>query len=108
MDATAKQGRTAAIFAYLTIFGTLIAYFMNNESKNPFASFHIRQGLGVHIVFYMLGMIVTWFNTWLVSAPFYVFILVLVGYGLVSAIQGEKNEVPLLGAKFQQWFRTIK
>lgn len=107
MDQIAKEGKTAAIVAYLTIFGTLIAYFFNNDSKNPFASFHIRQALGIHIVFYMLGILVSLFNTWLISAPFYIFIAVLLGYGLVGAIQGKAHLVPLLGVQFQKWFSTI-
>lgn len=107
MDSAANDGKLAAIVAYLTLIGTIIAYFINNDSKNPFASFHIRQALGIHITFYMLGLIVSWFDTWLVSAPFYLFIIVLWGYGLINAIQGETNEVPLLGRHFQKWFSTI-
>ncbi|MGI0106428.1 hypothetical protein [Salinimicrobium sp. WS361] len=107
MDSVANQGKAAAIWAYITIIGTIIAYFLNNDSKNPFASFHIRQALGIHITFYLLGIIVSWFNTWLISAPFYLFIIVLLGYGLLAAIQGERNEVPILGKQFQNWFSTI-
>ncbi|WP_424493557.1 DUF4870 domain-containing protein [Salinimicrobium sp. GXAS 041] len=108
MERTANQGKPAAIVAYLTIIGTIIAYFMNNDDKNPFASFHIRQGLGIHITFYVIGMLVSMFDSWWISFPFYIFILILVGYGIVSAIQGEYNKVPLLGDKFQKWFNTIK
>lgn len=107
MESVANEGKAAAIWAYITIIGTIIAYFLNNDSKNPFASFHIRQGLGIHITFYLLGIIVSWFDSWLISAPFYIFIVVLLGYGLVSAIQGERNEVPILGKQFQKWFSTI-
>ncbi len=107
MESVANEGKAAAIWAYLTIIGTIVAYFLNNDSKNPFASFHIRQGLGIHITFYLLGIIVSWFDSWLISAPFYIFIVVLLGYGLIGAIQGERNEVPLLGSQFQKWFSTI-
>ena len=107
MDSVADKGKTAAIVAYLTIIGTIIAYFINNDSKNPFASFHIRQALGIHITFYLLGLIVSWFDSWLISTPFYLFIIVLLGYGLLGAIQGERNEVPILGKQFQNWFSTI-
>lgn len=107
METVANEGKTAAIIAYLTIIGTIIAYFINNDSKNPFASFHIRQGLGIHITFYMLGIMVSWFDSWFISAPFYLFILILWGYGILAAIQGERNEVPLLGKYFQNWFSTI-
>ena len=107
MDSVANQGKTAAIIAYLTIIGTIIAYFINNDSKNPFASFHIRQALGIHITFYLLGLIVSWFDSWLISMPFYIFIVVLWGYGMINAIQGERNEVPILGRHFQTWFSSI-
>lgn len=107
MKTVAEKGKAAAIVAYLTIIGTIVAYFMNNDSKNLFASFHIRQALGVHISFYLLGILVSAFDSWMISSAFYIFILILWGYGLIAAIQGEENEVPVLGSYFQKWFSTI-
>jgi hypothetical protein len=43
----------------------------------------------------------------MVSYSFWIFIIILWGYGLVTAIQGEQKEVPLLGAQFQKWFSTV-
>ena len=107
MQTEAEQGKAAAIVADITIIGTIIAYFMNNETKNPFASFHIRQALGVDLTFYLLGVLVSAFDTWMISSAFYIFILILWGFGLVAAIKGDKNVVPLLGEYFQKWFSTI-
>lgn len=107
MKPVEQEGKPAAIVAYLTIIGSIIAYFMNNETKNSFAGFHIRQALGIHITFYMLGLVISWFDSWLISSSFYIFVLILWGYGIVTAIQGEKNEVPILGKQFQKWFSTI-
>ncbi|MEG9326749.1 Uncharacterized membrane protein [Salinimicrobium catena] len=107
MKTIAEEGKAAAIVAYLTIIGTIVAYFMNNDSKNPFASFHIRQALGIHITFYLLGILVSAFDSWMISSAFYIFILILWGYGLITAIQGEQKEVPVMGAYFQKWFSTI-
>lgn len=107
MKTVAEEGKAAAIVAYITIIGTIVAYFMNNDSKNPFASFHIRQALGVHITFYLLGILVSAFDSWMISSAFYIFILILWGYGLIAAIQSEENEVPVLGSYFQKWFSTI-
>lgn len=107
MEHSVQQGKPAAIVAYLTIIGTIIAFFMNNDNKNTFASFHIRQALGIHITFYLLGLLVSAFDSWLISSAFYVFVIVLWGYGMVSAVQGQRNTVPLLGAQFQKWFNTI-
>ena len=108
MKTLAEEGKTAAIVAYLTIIGTIIAYFMNSDSKNTFAAFHIRQALGIHITFSFLGVVIGMFDSWPISAAFYIFIAVLGVYGLVTAIQGEQKEVPILGEYFQKWFSTIQ
>lgn len=107
METDVEQGKSAAIVAYLTIIGTIIAYFMNKDPKSTFASFHIRQALGVHITFYLLGLIISWFDSWLISGAFYIFIVILWGYGFLAAIQGDRNLVPVLGPQFQKWFSTI-
>lgn len=107
MDTSVEKGKSAAIVAYLTIIGTIIAYFMNNETKNTFASFHIRQALGIHITYFLLGAFVSIFDSWMVTYAFWIFIIILWGYGLMTAIQGEQKEVPLLGAQFQKWFSTV-
>jgi len=99
-----NQGKTSAIVAYITIVGTIIAFFMNQETKNQFASFHIRQALGIHITFYLLGSLVSIFDSWLISTPFYIFIAVLWFYGIVTAIQEQQKPVPIIGTYFQQWF----
>lgn len=107
MDKSVNQGKTAAILAYLTIIGTVIAFTLNYDEKKPLASFHIRQALGVHIIFYGLGLLVSYFDSWLISAPFYLFIMVLWGYGFICALQGVMRETPLIGKYFQTWFRNI-
>lgn len=107
MNNVTENGKTAAIVAYLTIIGTIIAYFMNNETKNSFASFHIRQALGIHITYFLLGAFVSIFDSWMVTYAFWIFIIILWGYGLMTAIQGEQKEVPFLGNQFQKWFSTV-
>ncbi len=103
-----KQGKTAAIVAYITIIGTIIAFFMNQDSKNQFASFHIRQALGINISFYLLGALVSIFDSWAISSAFYIFILVLWVFGLTTAIREEQKAVPFVGPQFQKWFSFIK
>ncbi len=104
----AKQGKTTAIVAYLTIVGTIIAFFMNQDDKNSFAAFHIRQALGIHISFYLLGALTSMFDSWMISSAFYVFIFMLIIYGLISAFKEEQKPVPFLGARFQEWFTFIQ
>jgi uncharacterized membrane protein len=103
-----KQGKIAAIVSYLTIIGCIIAIFMNLETKNALARFHIRQAFGIHIAFYGLGVLVSQFDSWLISSSFYVFFIVLWVYGFSGAIQAKKTSIPLLGPQFQLWFKFIK
>lgn len=101
------QAKTTAIVAYITIIGTIIAYFMNLEPKDTFASFHIRQAFGINITFYLIGALMGLFDQGFIVGAFYLFFIVLWGYGLVMAIKGEMREVPILGPLFQKWFSTI-
>jgi len=103
-----KQGKTAAVVAYITIIGTIIAFFMNSDSENKFASFHIRQAFGINILFYILGALVSMFDSWTISSAFYVFIFVLWAYGLITALKEEKKIVPIVGSYFQEWFTFIR
>ncbi|WP_405328279.1 hypothetical protein [Leeuwenhoekiella sp. LLG6367-2.1] len=103
-----KQGKTTAIIAYLSMIGTIIALFMNSEPKNLFARFHIRQAFGIFIAFFALGFLVSYLNSWPATIGFYIFIIVLWGYGIVSAFQGTYTPVPILGKQFQKWFTFIQ
>ena len=52
-----QKGKQAATFSYLTIIGTVIAIFMNQEeNKTDFGSFHIRQGLGIFLSFFLSSL----------------------------------------------------
>jgi len=103
-----KQGKTSAIVAYITIVGTIIAFFMNQDDKNAFASFHVRQALGINISFYVLAVLVSMFDSWLISSSFYIFIFILWIFGFITAIQEEQKIVPIIGPYFQAWFTFIK
>ena len=104
---TIEQGRKIAIISYITILGTVIAITMNLDKKNEFARFHIRQALGLNILFYMISFFIGYFNSWMISGSFYVFFVVLWVFGFTNAIQSEYKPIPLLGAYFQQWFKSI-
>ncbi|WP_109301119.1 hypothetical protein [Aquimarina sp. AU474] len=104
----AKQGKTPAIVAYITIIGTIIAFFMNNDTKNQFTSFHIRQALGLWVTFYILIALAGVFGSIMIHAAFYIFSIVLIVYGLITAIREEQKPVPILGTYFQDWFSFIK
>lgn len=107
MNDSIEAGKTAAITSYILGIGVFIAMSMNSENKNQFASFHIRQGLGLTITFISLGLIINNFNSLMISASMWVFISVLWVYGIISAIKGETKPIPLLGTYFQKWLKNI-
>lgn len=104
---TIDEGKSAAITSYILIVGVLIAISMNSENKNPFASFHIRQGLGLTFTFITLGVSISYFESIMVAAPMWIFISVLTIYGIFTAAKGETIKLPLLGGLFQKWFKNI-
>ena len=107
MENNIEQGKQAAILSYLTFIGTVIAIFMNNENKNNFASFHIRQSLGIFVSWFALGYFVSYFDNWGVSSGFYLFIFILWIYGFIGAIQGEQKIVPIVGEFYQKLFKNL-
>lgn len=103
-----EDGKTMAIIAYITIIGLIIAFVMNNEKKNQFTSYHIRQSLGVALVALALSLInVIPILGWIISFLGFFVILFLWIMGLVNAINVKEIPVPILGKKFEEWFKNI-
>ena len=104
---TIEAGKSIAITSYILGIGVFIAMSMNAENKNPFATFHIRQGLGLTLTFISLGLIISNFDSLLISFPMWIFISILWSYGIFTAIKGETKPMPLLGTYFQKWLSNI-
>lgn len=102
-----NPGKTTAIVAYITIVGCLIAITMNLEPKNAFARFHIRQAFGIHLLFHVLAIALTYSG--IVQFAFLVYILYLViwVYGFLQALNGKTKPLPVVGEYFQKWFTFI-
>lgn len=97
-----------AIMSYLTIFGTIYAYYKNQDNdKTEFNSFHIRQAFGVFLSFFLLGYFVGNFDSWPISFSFYIFYFILWVFGFLGALQNEKRKIPLLGNFFQTTFKNL-
>jgi len=104
-----NKGRQNAIISYITIFGVIIAYYLNNEDdkKSPFASFHIRQSLGLWLHFFALVHIIGGFDNWLITTGFYLFFTVLFIYGFTNAIGRKAQAVPIVGNFYQKIFANL-
>jgi uncharacterized membrane protein len=104
---TIKEGKTIAIISYIILFGPLIAMSMNSENKNTFASFHIRQGLGLTITFITLGVTISHFESIYIAMSMWIFITVLAIYGIFCAAMGITKPLPILGSLFQKLFKNL-
>lgn len=100
--------KTMGIIAYLTIIGLIVAIIMNNEKKDPFTSYHIRQSLGLAVTGIALAVIgIIPFIGWLISILGMVFIVILWIMGLINALNGSEKPVPVLGDKYMEWFKNV-
>ncbi len=107
-QAIVSEGKTIAIIAYITFIGLIIAFVLNMEKKNSFAMFHIRQSLGLVLTALILGIVnIIPVLGWLISIVGSIVILVMWILALISALNGTRKPVFLLGEKFQEWFRDI-
>jgi uncharacterized membrane protein len=99
--------KTMGAVAYVTIIGVLIAFFTNQDKKNPFVSFHVRQSLGLWLLYFSLGYFVGSFDNLMISSSFWIFFSVLFIYGIIGALTGKTNTVPLVGDFFQKIFKSL-
>jgi uncharacterized membrane protein len=87
----------------------IIAFVMNNDKKNSFAAYHIRQSVGVVLSGVVLGLVnIIPFLGWLVFLVGWVFVVIMWVTGLLNAINGKEKPVLLLGDKFNEWFASLK
>lgn len=105
------RGRTVAIVAYLTLIGLIVAFVLHGDEKNrsELGAVHIRQ---------MLGLMLTSFVATLLSmVPFLgslvasvLWIAIIIGWvlGIIAAINGQREPIPLIGRFFQEVFRAIQ
>lgn len=106
-EQTIEEGKTLAIVSYLTLIGTLVAFFMNQDKKNEFTAFHTRQALGLYLLQMILGFVVSGFDNWNISTAFWIGILILIFYGIYTAIAGKTQPIPVLGDFFQRIFASL-
>ncbi len=103
---TVNEGKTTAIISYLWWIGFIIAFIINSSKNNSFASFHIRQSLGINLLSVVASLVSAYVNPsigWVISVGVIMSWII----GLIGSIQGEEKKVPLLGDQFQEWLKNI-
>lgn len=101
INAISKDGKNIALIAHLTLIGWIIALVMNNNTKDEFGSFYIRQVLGLGLCGLVLSFIPVF--GWVVSLGIFVLWIM----SLIGALAGEKKLTPVLGEYFQDWFKSL-
>ncbi len=107
-DTSAPENKTIAIIAYLTVIGLIAAIVMNQDKKEPFSSFHIRQALGIFVSLLVISFVgVIPILGWIIAILGGIMLFVLWIMGLINAISGKTKTVPVLGDKFAEWFAGV-
>jgi uncharacterized membrane protein len=96
-----SDGKNVAIIAHITLIGWIIALVMNSGNKTEYGSFYIRQMLGLALCGIILSFIPV--IGWILSLVIFVFWIM----SLIGSLSGDKKETPVLGAYFQDWFKSL-
>ena len=87
--------KVTSIVAYLSWIGLLIAFVAGDREG---AKFHLNQSLVIWLAGIVLGVVmIVPVLGWLVGLVGGIFLFICWIIGLVSAIQGQEKEIPLLG-----------
>lgn len=94
--------KVVAVLSYFTLFGWLIAIVLYGKHKSSFASFHLRQSLGLIITAALLLFVplVGWLLSLGVFTAWF--------FGLRSAILGQQHPLPILGQAYQAHLDFIR
>ena len=104
-----NEGKNIAIIAYITLIGLIIAFVMNNEKKNSFAAYHIRQSLGLICTGFALGLVnIIPILGWVIAIFGTIILICLWIFGILNAINEKKQPIPLVGKLYNKWFENIK
>lgn len=99
---TLSDGKNVAIIAHITLIGWVIAIVMNGgEKKTEYASFYIRQMLGLVILGVVLGLIPV------INLFSWIPVVILWIMSLIGALGGNKKLTPVVGHYFQDWFKSL-
>ncbi len=97
-----KMANLVSVISYFTLIGWIVAMIIYDKHQSRFASFHLRQSLGLIITGAILSLIplVGWFLS--------IAVVIAWAVSLFYAIQGQTYKVPLLGKFYQDHLDFIE
>jgi hypothetical protein len=102
------DAKTKAIISHIFLVGWVIALVINMNQKEEYASYYIRQNLGLMIIGFIIGfvnVIPILGQIVFVVAGIILFIFWLMS--LIWSITDVMKPVPWLGIQFQDWFKSL-
>lgn len=105
MSAT-PPGKNRALIAYLTFVGLIIAFYMNRNEPDEFATWHIKNMFGLLLLLLISQVTQAYIDIgwgeilWLLSFFLWVF-------SIIMASLNFKKAIPYFSEKFQQWFTFL-
>lgn len=97
-----KRAKVVAVLSYFSLLGWVIAMIIYDKTHSSFASFHLRQSIGLIITGSILLLIPL--IGWILNLG----IIVLWVMGLYTAFKEQENKVPLLGDFYQKHLDFIQ
>jgi uncharacterized membrane protein len=102
------DAKTKAIVSHIFFIGWIIALVINMSQKEEYASYYIRQNLGLMVAGFVLSLlyvipVLGWIAAWIGYVLIFVFWLM----SLIWSITDVMKPVPVLGDKFQEWFKSF-
>ncbi|NNE76738.1 MAG: hypothetical protein HKN31_06655 [Pricia sp.] len=104
-----EEAKRIAVIAYITIIGLVIAFVMNNEKKFSFATYHIRQSVGLCVTGLVLSIIgIVPILGWIINIIGIFVLLYMWVMALMNAINEKEKPAPILGKQYESWFKGIQ
>ncbi len=106
------NNKILAMLAYVTLIGWLIAFFVKREETDSLRRYHLRQGLGLFVVAFVLNFISYILVTLSASLSFlggFVGLVVLIFsiIGILNASKEEEKPLPIFGKRFEDQFNFL-
>ena len=99
-------GKTTALIAYAPFVGFFIAFFINQEKRHSFATWHIKNMFGLFILF-IASLVIQSAIDFTIGDVIWAICFVLWIYCWVQAFMGKEKGIPYLSEKFQEWFTFL-
>lgn len=103
------NGKSIALISYIPLIGWIVAFvlYLENNTKDSIARFHLRQTLGLLITYIGGTMILAFFKIGFLFLPLQLASAALWILGLLAALRGDEKPVILVGEYFQDWFKNF-